>query len=157
VRSGGATSITIQTIELEVSRIALLDTSGSNLGIIDSVTDWGGADTYTFLDFNMTQLDHGSTTQIQTLESWINLVDIKLTSVIEAQNIVGVTIARAESQDEFISALIDANDRAIGALVDANMEVESTRLRALQTQQQLSIQSLQIANGAASNILALFQ
>jgi flagellin len=156
VRGAGDT-INIQTITLTTSEIALLDSSGSNLGIIDSVTDFGGADTYTFLDFNMTQFDHGSTSQVQTLESWINLVDMKLTSVIEAQNVVGVQLARVESQDEFISALIDANDRAIGALVDANMEVESTRLRALQTQQQLSIQSLQIANASANNVLGLFQ
>ncbi len=76
---------------------------------------------------------------------------------ITAQNAVGVNLARAESQETFISALMDANSRAVGALVDANMEEESTKLRALQTQQQLAVQSLGIANGAAQNILALFR
>ena len=37
------------------------------------------------------------------------------------------------------------------------MNEESTRLQALQVQQQLGIQSLSIANQASQNILALFQ
>jgi len=45
----------------------------------------------------------------------------------------------------------------IGALVDADMEEASARLAALQTQQQLGIQALTIANQAPQNILALFR
>jgi flagellin len=37
------------------------------------------------------------------------------------------------------------------------MNEESTKLKALQTQQQLGIQSLSIANSNAENILALFK
>jgi flagellin len=37
------------------------------------------------------------------------------------------------------------------------MEEESSRLTALQTQQQLAIQSLSIANSSAQNVLTLFQ
>ena len=68
-----------------------------------------------------------------------------------------VSSARAESQEIFVDALMDANTRAVGALIDANMEEESTKLRALQTQQQLSVESLAIANAAAQNVLALFR
>ena len=45
----------------------------------------------------------------------------------------------------------------IGSLVDADMEEASARLQALQTQQQLGIQALSIANQAPSSILALFR
>ena len=45
----------------------------------------------------------------------------------------------------------------IGALVDADMEEASARLQALQTQQQLGIQSLSIANSASESILTLFR
>ena len=48
-------------------------------------------------------------------------------------------------------------DKGIGRLVDADMNEESTRLKALQTQQQLGIQSLSIANSSAENILQLFR
>ncbi|WP_420391348.1 flagellin [Acuticoccus sp.] len=91
------------------------------------------------------------------LENMIVAVDLTLNEVITGQNLVGVSLARAQSQHNFISTLIDANARAIGALVDANMEEESTRLRALQTQQQLSVESLSVANASAQNILALFR
>ena len=42
-------------------------------------------------------------------------------------------------------------------LVDADMNKESTRLQALQVQQQLGIQALSIANGNSQSILALFK
>mgnify|MGYP001792253973 CR=1 FL=1 len=97
-----------------------------------------------------------SAADMTTLDNMIAGVDAILTNVISAANTVGVNLARAESQETFISALMDANDRAVGALVDANMEEESTKLRALQTQQQLAVQSLAIANSSAQNVLALF-
>ncbi|MBM3606676.1 MAG: flagellin, partial [Alphaproteobacteria bacterium] len=45
----------------------------------------------------------------------------------------------------------------MGALVDADMEESSARLQALQTQQQLGIQSLSIANQAPGAVMALFR
>jgi flagellin len=41
--------------------------------------------------------------------------------------------------------------------VDADMNTESTRLQALQVQQQLGIQALSIANSNAQTILSLFR
>ncbi len=98
-----------------------------------------------------------STADLAMLELYIGMVDTALNEVISAQNSVGVNLARAQSQQTFVSALMDANARAVGALVDANMEEESTKLRALQTQQQLSVELLSIANASAQNVLALFR
>ena len=47
--------------------------------------------------------------------------------------------------------------RTVGSLVDADMEEESTKLKALQTQQQLAVQALSIANSNSQNILMLFR
>ena len=44
-----------------------------------------------------------------------------------------------------------ANDRTIGTLVDADIEEESTKLKALQTQQQLAVQALSIANSGSQD------
>ena len=44
---------------------------------------------------------------------------------------------------------MDSIDRGVGQLVDADMNEESTRLQALQVQQQLGIQALSIANSNA--------
>ena len=48
-------------------------------------------------------------------------------------------------------------DRGVGQLVDADMNAESTRLQALQTQQQLGVQALSIANQNSQSILSLFR
>jgi flagellin len=52
---------------------------------------------------------------------------------------------------------MDTLDKGIGTLVDADMNETSTRLKAQQTQQQLGIQALSIANSNAQSILQLFQ
>ena len=53
--------------------------------------------------------------------------------------------------------LMDALDRGVSTLVDADMNEVSTRLQALQTQQQLGVQALSIANASTQSILKLFQ
>jgi flagellin len=70
---------------------------------------------------------------------------------------LGSISSRIELQNDFMSKLMDSLDRGIGRLVDADMEEESTRLQALQVQQQLGIQALSIANAASQQILRLFK
>jgi flagellin len=57
----------------------------------------------------------------------------------------------------FIGKLQDSMEESIGRLVDADMARESTKLAALQVQQQLAIQALSIANQAPSLLLQLFR
>ena len=52
---------------------------------------------------------------------------------------------------------MDAINRGIGTLVDADMSEESTKLQALQVQQQLGIQALSIANQNSQQLLSLFR
>ena len=75
----------------------------------------------------------------------------------DSASALGAITSRIDMQEQFVSTLMDAIDTGIGRLVDADMNEESTRLKALQTQQQLAIQSLSIANTNAQNILQLFQ
>ncbi len=65
--------------------------------------------------------------------------------------------SRMETQNEYVSKLSDALKSGIGNLVDTDMEEASARLKALQTQQQLGVQSLSIANQAPQAILSLFR
>ena len=64
---------------------------------------------------------------------------------------------RIDIQSDFVSSLMGAIDRGVASLVDADMNSESTRLQALQVQQQLGIQALSIANSSSQNILSLFR
>ncbi len=77
--------------------------------------------------------------------------------VTTAASDLGAVKSRIDLQKDFVKALMDAIDRGIGQLVDADMNAESTRLQALQVQQQLGIQALSIANANSQNILALFR
>jgi flagellin len=60
-------------------------------------------------------------------------------------------------QETFISKLSDAVSEGLGSIVDADLARESSRLQALQVQQQLSVQTLNIANQKPSGLLSLFR
>lgn len=62
-----------------------------------------------------------------------------------------------EFQIDFNTAISDAVEEGLGSLVDADLARESARLQALQTKQQLSIQTLSIANQSPTILLSLFQ
>ncbi|PZQ97599.1 MAG: flagellin [Cereibacter sphaeroides] len=78
-------------------------------------------------------------------------------SSIDASAAFGTVESRLGTQNDFIMKLTDALKTGIGSLVDADMEEASARLNALQTQQQLGIQSLSIANQSPQSILSLFR
>ena len=97
-----------------------------------------------------------STTTAQ-LDGLLKMVDAALEAMTSAAADLGAISTRIEMQESFVASLNDVIDKGIGRLVDADMNEESTRLKALQTQQQLGIQSLSIANSSAENILQLFR
>ena len=70
---------------------------------------------------------------------------------------MGSVKTRMSIQQTFVSQLSDAITSGIGSLVDADMNKESTRLQALQVQQQLGVQSMSIANQNTQMILSLFR
>jgi flagellin len=91
---------------------------------------------------------------LDMLESFL---DKQLMAMTSAASSLGSIQKRIDLQEGFVASLTDVIDKGVGRLVDADMNEESTRLKALQTQQQLGIQSLQIANTNAENILQLFR
>jgi flagellin len=84
-------------------------------------------------------------------------VEAALSAMTDAAGTLGSISMRINLQDDFLSKLSDTIDQGIGRLVDADMNQESTRLKALQTQQQLAIQALSISNSESQNILSLFR
>ncbi|MBD3785497.1 MAG: flagellin [Sphingomonadales bacterium] len=92
----------------------------------------------------------GAATALANIEALIQ-------TATDAAAAFGSAEGRITTQSDFISNLTDAMKTGIGAMVDADMEEASARLQALQTQQQLGIQALSIANQQPQNILSLFQ
>jgi flagellin len=84
-------------------------------------------------------------------------IETDLQTVLTGAATLGATSKRLEQQNTFIGKLTDSMKSGVGALVDADMEAASARLQALQTQQQLGVQALSIANQAPQTILSLFR
>lgn len=92
-----------------------------------------------------------------TAETAIGEIEALLEVAINGAAALGSAGKRVSDQNEFVGKLSDAISTGIGSLVDADMEEASARLQALQTQQQLGIQALSIANSSPQNILSLFR
>ncbi len=84
-------------------------------------------------------------------------IDTIITKITAAGAALGGLKTNVDLQTTFVSSLTDAITSGVGSLVDADMNLASTKLQALQTQQQLGVQSLSIANQNSQMILKLFQ
>jgi flagellin len=144
----GATPTT-SSITLTMSSYSLYTTSQG--GFLDTATSGVSVDT---MDIS-TLTD--STTDMATLDTYISAVTAAIDSVASAAADLGAVKNRISNNTEFVKTLMDSVTRGIGQLVDADMNAESTRLSALQTQQQLGIQALSIANNNSQSILSLFR
>ena len=87
----------------------------------------------------------------------MKVVDAALKDMTNAATTLGAAKSSIDLQKTFTQSLMDSIDRGVGQLVDADMNKESTRLQALQVQQQLGVQALSIANGSSQSILSLFR
>ncbi|WP_428927212.1 flagellin [Marinibacterium sp. SX1] len=84
-------------------------------------------------------------------------IETLIQAAVDGTAALGASAGRIEDQNEFVTKVMDAMKVGISALVDTDMEEASAKLQALQTQQQLGIQALSIANQAPQTILSLFQ
>ena len=109
-----------------------------------------------FNQFDATTFDITEAT-VEELDMYMRGLDSMLSRITTAASDLGSIKNRIEKQQVFVGMIMDAIERGIGQLVDADMNYESTRLQALQVQQQLGIQALTIANTNAQNILSLFR
>ena len=78
-------------------------------------------------------------------------------AISDADTVLGAAKKQIDSQYNFVGALMDNLDKSVGTLVDADMNAESTKLSALQTQQQLAVQALSIANQSSQSLLMLYR
>jgi flagellin len=133
---------------ITVTRQALIN---AGAGILETAQATGSAAATNFT--NLTAADLGAATIADTLSN----ADKALADLTSYASILGATQSRVDAQGTFIKTLNDALTTGVGSLVDADMNEASTRLQALQTQQQLGVQSLAIANQNSQIILKLFQ
>jgi flagellin len=145
--------VTVGTIDVNTASTKLYDANGQT-GLIDQ-TRTVGSTTGDLATMDISALTDSSG-DLQTLSDYIAITDAVLSDVTKAASDLGASKTRITSQNTFVSSLMDSITKGVGSLVDADMNVESTRLQALQTQQQLGVQSLSIANQNSQMILKLF-
>ncbi|QAU45275.1 flagellin [Bradyrhizobium guangzhouense] len=140
---------TIGSITLTISNYSLY-TSATG-GILDKVSGGASVDTISISTLTDSAADQ------TTLDGYIAQVTTAINSVASAAADLGAVKNRIATNTDFVKTLMDSVNRGVGQLVDADMNAESTRLQALQTQQQLGVQALSIANQNSQSILSLFR
>ena len=134
-------TVTVSYIEVDVTNITLTAADGTDGGLLDAVN----------------AIDVSAAADDAAIEAHLTSVETALSAMATAAADLGAAKTRVDLQKDFVSNLMDSVDRGVGQLVDADMNKESTRLQALQVQQQLGIQALSIANGNTQSILSLFR
>lgn len=93
----------------------------------------------------------------EMVDGYIDYLEVTTARVISGAALVGALQTRIAMQTAFTDKLMANVEKGIGRLVDADMNEESARLKALQTQEQLAIQTLSIANTSGDSIMQLFR
>ena len=166
-------NVSITTLDVDTDSTTLIGAANESLGILTKdidadllqATTTGTAAMYRLIDTGSTTgtpstgtlIALTSATTDTQVDEMIRAVDSMLTQMTDAGANLGAVNKRVSMQEDFVANLMDSIDSGVGRLVDADMNEESTRLKALQTQQQLGIQSLSIANSNSENILQLFR
>ena len=130
-------------------------TGGSVLQTAPVSTTGGGPTSETIAEHILTMSVVG--TSASDLGQLQKMVQGALSGIVNASTLVGALQTQIATQQTFNSALSDSLTSGIGSLVDADMNVASVRLQAEQTQQQLGIQALSVANQNSQLVLKLFQ
>ncbi|MCF1476211.1 flagellin [Agrobacterium vitis] len=166
---GSDGNVSIKTISFDTTNSILINDEAAAGGLLtkDTVATYAYGTTTTTASYYLISSVAGdatsnevtltSSTTDDEIDGMVATVDKMLSNMTDAAATIGATTSRLKLQDSFIKDLSDTIDTGVGRLVDADMNEESTKLKALQTQQQLGIQSLSIANSNSENVLSLFK
>ncbi len=146
IESLGISGLTVNYDDTSADTLSLSNTGGTALSVTGQYANAGSTDLAT-LDVSTSTAAAASVEKLSALISQATAV----------ASYYGSTETQLSDQADFMSTLSDAMTTGIGSLVDADMEEASARLTALQTQQQLGIQALSIANQQPQTILSLFK
>jgi flagellin len=170
--AGTVTASSIGTISIDLGAGLVTPTTGgaTGTGLLQTASGTGSKAATDFTAFSISSAGVYSTALTNALSAaattgstgsnlsdTLNNADAAIQALTNFASTLGAAQSRVESQNDFLQSLNSALTTGVGALVDADMNQASTRLQALQTQQQLGIQSLSISNQNAQMILKLFQ
>ncbi|NLR98969.1 flagellin [Rhizobium sp. P38BS-XIX] len=151
--TNGTVSVSLTSYKFDSSATGNVLFGATASGTIDTTTGILGTKTgsNSVFSLDITNMTGGQ------ISSALNMVQTALNSMTSMGSKLGSISSRIELQTNFASSLSGSIESGVGKLVDADMEEESSKLSALQTQQQLAVQSLSIANSSTQSILSLFR
>lgn len=135
------------------SDLTVVASADGSASITVDAQDLSFASTGVLADLDATGATLGTVANAQTE---LADIDSAIQSLSTALGGLGAGSQSLTLQNNLLTRVSDALEVSIGNLVDADLPRESSRLQALQVQQQLAIQTLSIANAAPNSILALF-
>jgi flagellin len=154
---GTATTTTYTALDANGNSIAQGGTptfaTAASYAVTTTVTTPGSQN---LLVQNATDLTNFSITGASSANSSLAAVNQAIAAVTNYAAQIGATQDRMTAANTFNSQLTTNYSNGVAGLVDADMNQASTRLQAFQTQEQLGIQSLSVANQNAALILKLF-
>jgi len=153
--TNGTVSVSSTSYKFDSSSVGNVLFGATSTGALDTASGILGTKNTT-VGASVFSLDISKMTSGQ-ISSALNMVQTALNSMTSMGSKLGSISSRIDLQTSFASSLSDSIQSGVGKLVDANMEQESSKLSALQTQQQLAVQSLSIANSSTQSILSLFR
>ncbi len=143
-----------------------IDGTATQMGILASLDRVGAGGTVTSVDITIAAQGFDSSLDLATdltsisdtasAASALGEIEAFLQTAISGAAALGAASARIEDQSMFVADLVDSMTLGVSTMTDTNMEEASARLSALQTQQELAVQSLGIANEAPQALLQLF-
>ncbi|OIQ28203.1 MAG: flagellin [Alphaproteobacteria bacterium MedPE-SWcel] len=139
----------------------------TEMGVLASLDRVGAGGTVSAVEITIATVDFESSldlttnltsiTDTATAASALGEIETFLQTAITGAAALGASAARLDDQSMFVADLVDSMTLGVSTMTDTNMEEASARLSALQTQQELAIQSLTIANEAPSSLQQLFR
>jgi flagellin len=140
---------------------SLLSTGTATGGNITGIRNEGGG-TFTINAVDGGTLKLSTTAPATPTDAQVMIASGGAFDVIDAListqlNTFGASMQYVENQINYNAKKVDAMNDGLGALVDADLAKESSKLQALQTRQQLGIQTLGIANQGPQVLLSLFR
>ena len=160
--------VAVNVIDFDTAKSTLVSAEDADDGILtraySGTTSGGNSYEYFLLDADSAVpasptaqvIEVSDATSYDEIEGMISSVNAMFSRLADAGSSIGATRGRISASTELLKDMQDVTQIGIGRLVDADMGEQAVLMRALQAQQQLQTQSLNIANTRATSMLNLF-
>ncbi len=163
-------SVELQYLNVNTAETTLVDTSDASRGLLTAAVDasardadaGGGARDYYLVDAasttgaSGTEISVSSATTPDELDDMVYVVGQLSNKLNSLGSSLGTMSNRIDQQSTFVASLRDSLDKSVSRLVDADMEEESTKLKAYETQRDLAVQVVSMANNHKKALTNLF-